>query len=185
MNRLTFEQVTSSRFGLAYWEPLVDGRPVRGLLHDPDATGQVGEREHVGPAGESVPVLVHNWPVAGTDGAEELLGRKPSALPGGRVALYVCSVCGDAGCGVVSAAVEWSEATVVWREFGWDTDWDDGEDDIRFEGGPFVFDREQYEGELLRFVETYAAVRASVPAYPASAAPSVRPTRRSWWPWSR
>ncbi len=124
--------------------------------------------------------LVHNWPAAGPRDALVLLGEEPSELADGRVPLYVCPACGDLGCGVVSALVERSTSHVVWREFGWDVGWDDGEEEIRFTGGPFVFDRQQYDAELRRFVDTYDDVRALAPALEVGQSSAKRR-----WPWQR
>jgi len=180
-NRLTLVPGKSPhRFGLAFWELTVDGRPLRELLEFTDPEDRRLDAAGRGPAGENVPVLVHNWPAAGVDGALELTGERPPELASGRVLLYVCPACGDVGCGAVSAAMERSEGTVVWRDFGWDVGWDDGEDEIRFAGGPFVFDRDQYDAELRRFVDTYDAVRVSVPDLTTLVGTHPR-GRGRWW----
>ncbi|MBO9555978.1 hypothetical protein [Cellulomonas sp.] len=180
-NRLTLVPARSAdRFGLAFWELTVDGRPLRELVEFTDPEDRRLDVAGLGPAGENVPVLVHNWPTAGVDGALELAGERVPQLTSGRVLLYVCPACGDVGCGAVSAVMDRSEQTVVWRDFGWDVGWEDGEDDIRFAGGPFVFDRGQYDAELRRFVDTYAAVRASVPALTPLVEAHPR-GRRRWW----
>jgi len=167
-NRLTLVPGTSDVWGLVYRELVVDGHPLRELLDRSDAHDDERDRTRVSPSGDVVPVLVLNWPVAGTDGALDLLGDTAPVLGSGRVSFYVCPVCADIGCGAVSAVVQRSARTVVWRDFGWDTGWDDGEGEIRFTGGPFEFGRDEYDAELRRFVETYDAVRASVPAHPST-----------------
>ncbi|MFS0702917.1 hypothetical protein AB6N23_00200 [Cellulomonas sp. 179-A 9B4 NHS] len=180
--RLTLVPGISEKFGLAYWEPFVDGRPLRELLAYSDPEDHALDARGLGPVGENVPVLVHNWPVARVDRALQLLGEMPSELTGGRVPLYVCAACADLACGAVSVAVERTDREVVWHDFGWDTGWDDGEEEIRIPGGPFVFDRDQHDDELRRFVDTYDAVRAALPD--PSRAPAPAPRRR-WWPWPR
>ncbi|NTW41558.1 MAG: hypothetical protein HGA44_17040 [Cellulomonadaceae bacterium] len=178
-NRLTLVPGRSEKFGLVYSELAVDGRPLRELLKlEPE--DEVLDHAGLGPAGENVSALVHNWPVAGTGDALVLLGEESSELADGRVPLYVCPACGDLRCGVVSALVERSTRYVVWREFGWDTGWDDGEEEIRFAGGPFVFDAHQYDAELRRFVDAYDDQRASALALELGQSSAKRR-----WPWQR
>lgn len=178
VNRLTLVPGRSEKFGLVFSEMVVDGRPLRELLSlEPD--DEVLDRANLGPAGENVPVLVHNWPMAGTGGALVLLGEETSELADGRVPLYVCPACGDLWCGTVSTLVERSTSHVTWRDFGWDVGWADGEE-IRFAGGPFVFDRQQYDHELRQFVDTYDAQRALAPVLEIGQ----RSAKRRW-PWQR
>ncbi|NTW40220.1 MAG: hypothetical protein HGA44_10100 [Cellulomonadaceae bacterium] len=179
VNRLTLALGRSEQFGLVYSELVVDGRPLRELL-SLEPRDEILDHANRGPAGENVAVLVHNWPMAGAGGARVLLGEETSELADGRVPLYVCPVCGDLGCGAVSALVERSASHVIWRDFGWEVGWDDGEEEIRFVGGPFVFDRRQYDAELREFVDTYDHQRARAPVREASP----RPPRRRW-PWHR
>jgi hypothetical protein len=181
-SRLSLPRASSEKFGLEYRELVIDGSPLRGLLHHADPEDQELDSAGLGPVGENVSVLVQNWPAAGYHGAGGLLGEQVPELVDGRVLLFVCPACGDLGCGAVSAVVEFSDRTVVWRDFGWDTGWDDGEGEIRFAGGPFVFDRDQYEAELHEFISTYDAVRASLPP---RIPPTPRRRRARWWPRSR
>lgn len=46
----------------------------------------------------------------------QLLLRAPSALPSGRVPLYICSQCGDLGCGAITVRVSLVEDCYVWSE---------------------------------------------------------------------
>jgi hypothetical protein len=85
---------------------LVDGAPLRDLLHFDDPDDLRLDRRGLGPAGENVPVLMHSWPMGLPHEAGILLGTRPSPLPGGRVPLYVCSACGDLGCGAVTMVVD-------------------------------------------------------------------------------
>lgn len=181
-NRLALVPGASEKFGLAYWELVVDDSPLRELLDHFDAEDRELDSAGLGPTGDNVPVLVHNWPIPGSDGALQLLGEEPSELANGRGVLYVCGACGDLACGAVTVTVERTGRTVVWRDFGWDAGWDGAEEKIRFVGGPFVFEREQYDGELRRFVETYESVRA---ALPDRTRPAASPRRRRRWPWAR
>lgn len=180
-NRLALVPGASEKFGLAYWELMVDDSLLREVLDHFEAEDRELDSAGLGPVGDYVPVLVHNWPNPGTGGALQLLGDQPSELANGRGVLYVCGACGDLACGAVTVTVERTGRTVVWRDFGWDDGSDDAEEKIRFVGGPFVFEREQYDAELRRFVETYESVRASLPD---RTRPAPGPQRRRRWPWA-
>ncbi|MET7994592.1 hypothetical protein ABZU76_27240 [Amycolatopsis sp. NPDC005232] len=71
------------------------------------------------------------------------------ALPDGRVPLFVCPECGDLGCGGVTVVLERTADEVVWRDFGWQTDYDPEVFRERYAGlGPFRFSRAQYDAML-------------------------------------
>jgi hypothetical protein len=91
-----------------------------------------------------------DWPAGlPTEEARRLVGDLPPARPGGRVVLYVCPECGDLGCGAVTAVVESADGEVVWRDFGWQNDYEPGVDLDMFKGvGPFHFEASQYEAQL-------------------------------------
>jgi hypothetical protein len=78
--------------------------------------------------------------------AARLLGRVAPNLPHARTSLYVCPECGDLGCTAVSVRVEFQQATVTWKEFGYQNNYD-GE--VQLEPlshiGPYTFPREAYE----------------------------------------
>jgi len=65
-----------------------------------------------------------------------------------KVALLICSVCGEVGCWPLLARVEANEKAIVWSEFEQPhrQDWNYS----RF--GPFVFERSQYEEALSEIV---------------------------------
>lgn len=68
------------------------------------------------------------------------------ALHDGRVPLFVCPECGDLGCGAVTVIVERTADEVVWRDFGWQTDYDPEVSRESYAGlGPFRFARAQYD----------------------------------------
>ena len=100
-----------------------------------------------------VPVLVTNWPGAAVPAELDLLlGLGSTAELGGRTALYTCAECGDLGCGGVTAVVEVGERQVVWREFGYQNDYEPFDPDEVFAAvGPFVFGRREYSAVLEGF----------------------------------
>ena len=75
-----------------------------------------------------------------------LLLKESPDLPNNRNTLYICPECGDIGCGAVSLVVEWVGDNVVWRDFGYENNY---EEIVHTEGfeevGPFTFDRAEYE----------------------------------------
>ena len=84
-----------------------------------------------------------------------LLGEEPGDAPGGRVSLYVCSECGDLGCGAVTVEIERDAQTVTWKGWGFQNNYEDGVDHEQglVDIGPMVFDRSQYDTVLRRALE--------------------------------
>src|SRR5688572_10905102 len=54
-----------------------------------------------------------------------LLLEQPADLPNNRRSIYVCPECGDLGCGAVSVVVELAGDLVIWRDFGFQCDYED------------------------------------------------------------
>jgi hypothetical protein len=48
---------------------------------------------------------------------EPLMGDSVRALPSGRIPLYVCSLCGDLGCGALCVRMTMDGDTVTWSDF--------------------------------------------------------------------
>ena len=68
-----------------------------------------------------------------------LPGGQPD-FPPDRVALYICPECGDLGCGAVSAIIEQQGESIIWRDFGWQNDYEDRiHRDAYAHLGPFRF----------------------------------------------
>lgn len=76
---------------------------------------------------------------------DRLLLRAPADLPEGRVSFYLCPECGDLGCGAVSLIVQREPGSILWKDFGFQNNY---EDVIHREGlgdlGPFFFDEDEY-----------------------------------------
>jgi hypothetical protein len=68
-------------------------------------------------------------------------------MPSGRVALYICPLCGDYGCGVVSAKIYRENSSFIWSDFAWETNY---EDKLYYleKLGPFRFAEDQYRDAL-------------------------------------
>ncbi len=70
----------------------------------------------------------------------------PGLALDGRVALLVCSECGDIGCGALFVRITLEEDRVVWSDFLYANDYDPESEEPK--EGRYVFDRLAYEGEL-------------------------------------
>jgi hypothetical protein len=143
---------------------VVDGRSIREMVH-------------VGPG--HVTELCRPWLHAVPESVDRLLGRLGTdGLPENRVALLVCGVCGDLGCGAVTARLNVSQDQVSWSEFLW-------EGGVG-EGGPTSIDVEQeVDGQIVFNRAGYDAMLAS--AYERVATMPYDELehrgRRFLWPW--
>lgn len=82
---------------------------------------------------------------------EHLLLEAVSDTPSGRVALYICPLCGDYGCGVVSVKINRDGSDFVWGDFVWENQ----DTVMELEKlGPFRFSEENYRSALLKPVIT-------------------------------
>ena len=86
-----------------------------------------------------------------------LLLEEPADLPDNRRTLYVCPECGDIGCGVVSLVVERVDKKIIWRDFGYENNYEGG---VRVEGfeeiGPFAFNADEYEKVIKQAIDLKA-----------------------------
>ena len=85
---------------------------------------------------------------------ERLLLRAPADLPNNRRSIFVCGECGDIGCGALTAVIEEVGDTIVWRDFGYENNYDDASLDLEtFSNfGPLVFDKDSYTKTLSQAV---------------------------------
>jgi hypothetical protein len=143
-----------------FLDVIIGGRSLRELVGDP--------------ARDLLTNLNRPWLPNVAESVDELLGRTPSQeLRAGRIALLVCSVCGDLGCGQLTAALNVSDAEVSWSDFLWEDDHSDPTP-VEHLRDPVHFDRSQYEAAL-----THAPERVAALPYDESA----HRGRRFLWPW--
>lgn len=79
-------------------------------------------------------------------------GDAPGEFYPHRVWLYFCPVCFDEGCGGVSVNIQTSVEHVIWSNFCFDSEPEEGEteqglleeDDALLEVGPLIFDKTKY-----------------------------------------
>ncbi|GAB1266719.1 hypothetical protein [Aurantivibrio infirmus] len=78
--------------------------------------------------------------------ARQLLLLEPSTLGKGRAPLFVCSYCGDLGCGATTVLVSDLGNTIQWSDFGYENNWEEGisQTDYMKRTGPFVFNKIDY-----------------------------------------
>ena len=134
-------------------------------------------REMVDGGPGHVTALCRPWLHVVPESVNRLLGCfGTDGLPENRVALLVCGMCGDLGCGAVTARLDVSQDQVSWCEFLWEG----GEGgptsiDVAAEGdGRIVFERAGYEAMLTSAYDRTAAM-------PYDELKHRR--RRFLWPW--
>ena len=77
--------------------------------------------------------------------ADRLLRKATADFPDGRRSLYVCPECAGPGCGAVSVIIERQGDNIIWRDFGYQNDYDETVHFEDFEDlGPFTFDASDY-----------------------------------------
>lgn len=106
--------------------------------------------EKVGKPHDEVSVVCFEYPVEETIRAvNRLLLTEKAVIPGNRRSMFICAECGDLGCGAVTAFVFREGTSVVWKDFGFENNY---EVNIRLEEhehiGPYVFDWKQYQSAL-------------------------------------
>ena len=75
-------------------------------------------------------------------------------LPNDRRSFFLCSECGDLGCGAITALVKREGETIKWEAFGYENTW---EEKISLDPystvGPFTFDATAYEHTLAQAID--------------------------------
>jgi len=79
-----------------------------------------------------------------------LLLRAPSALPSGRIPLYVCPECGGLACGTLCVSIALAEGHFIWSSFAFENPNDPEALDVKTHAavGPFRFPAESYVSVL-------------------------------------
>ena len=92
------------------------------------------------------------WAIEGQDELtiRQLLLEEPAPIPAHRNMLFVCSECGDLGCGAITSELTLCDGIITWRDFAYENDYDPemtNRDKFRHVG-PFGFDFKQYSDVL-------------------------------------
>lgn len=111
--------------------------------------------EKVGRPRDTVSVICFEYPREEIVRAlSRLLLIEKAVIPGDRRSLFICSECGDIGCGAVTAFVFREAQSLVWKDFGFENDY---EENIRLDEykhiGPFSFGWKEYEATLLEAID--------------------------------
>ena len=102
-----------------------------------------------------VSVLCKEW-VSGEreKSVRRLLLEEAADFPDDRRSLLVCGECGDIGCGAVSIIIRVSEKTVLWRDFGYQNNYEPEIHEVHLKDlGPFEFDLADYKSKLTRALD--------------------------------
>jgi hypothetical protein len=85
--------------------------------------------------------------------ANRLLLIENADHPHDRRSLFICSECGDLGCGAISCVIVKEGNAIVWREFGFQNNYEDVVERKHYTAiGPFIFHFASYERVLLRAI---------------------------------
>ncbi len=146
-----------------YPEYIVDGVPLVSLLRS-NTSGSDFETGYETPIRHQVNIPTLAWPLD-VDAFDRLtLQRDPALSSTGRYVILCCELCGDPGCGVVSADISRDGDVVTWRRFGSESSLYDQEhpDESWYEPdafpwvGPFLFEWEPYITTLQEMREVAA-----------------------------
>lgn len=123
-------------------EIYIDGVPLLALI-DPSGADQPERR---------IP-LPSDDPRTSIEQLGELLGAPlPADRRNGRAWLLHCQ-CGDPGCGGLGARITFTDETVTWSDFGWDSIFEDTTEPVEMDR-TFVFERGEYEKALHTLIKT-------------------------------
>src|ERR1041384_5439436 len=90
-----------------------------------------------------------------TNAAKRLTLIASADFPNNRRSLYLCPECADLGCGAVSVVIEQKGDTFIWRDFGYENNWEEklwAEDFANL--GPFIFNASEYVDVFQKIVST-------------------------------
>jgi hypothetical protein len=118
--------------------------------------------ERVGKRDDMVTVLCREFASEETRKAtRRLLLVEEADFPDDRRSLFICSECGDLGCGAISIAVEKKGDRIMWKNFGYENTY---ENDVKLSDyadvGPFAFDAAAYQALLSQAIERLYGIRA-------------------------
>lgn len=134
MHRLELKWIRSrDERGIHFWDMIVSGKSLYEVVLENRL--------------DCVSVLGSHGSQLDRTAQEQLLLEAPGDFPGGRIALYVCPLCADFGCGAVSAKIWRDSSNIVWSNLAFGTD---DEDLSPIEpAGPLSFDIDQYRHAIL------------------------------------
>jgi hypothetical protein len=119
--------------------------------------------EVVGKPRDLVSVLCAEYsPAESVRAVNRLRLTEKADFPGDRRSLFICSACGDLGCGAITALVVRQGDTIVWKDFGFENNYEENINLADYKGvGPFGFDFATCEIGFLQAIEALNALRIS------------------------
>jgi len=79
---------------------------------------------------------------------DEFLGKEKPESETGRTSYYVCPECGDIECGAITAKIEVTDTSVIWKDFGYENNSAEPNLEDYKQIGPFTFDKTEYFNTL-------------------------------------
>jgi hypothetical protein len=117
--------------------------------------------EDVGKPKDMVSILCSEYAREETiKAANRLLLTESAVIPKHRRSLFICSECGDIGCGALTALVIRDGSSIVWKDFGYENNYEENVlfDDYR-QIGPYTFDFAHYERAIHQAIASLDALR--------------------------
>ena len=100
-------------------------------------------------AGDLASCLGWFLPEENAKAIRRLLLEESADLSNNRRSLYVCPECGDLGCGAVSVVIEAAGDRIIWRDFGFQNNYEDEVvSNVYAEVGPLIFNKAEYEAVI-------------------------------------
>jgi hypothetical protein len=118
--------------------------------------------EAIGKRRDTVSVLCAEYLLEETIKAvNPLLLTEETNVPNDRRCLFICSECGDLGCGAITLAVRREGDTVLWTNFGHENNYESEIEFDEYKGvGPFRFDAADYEGTLREGIDRLKTIKS-------------------------
>lgn len=106
--------------------------------------------ERVGKRHDMVTVLCREFAEETREAVHRLLLTEKADFPDDRRSLFICSECGELGCGAISTVIVKEGDNIIWKAFGYENTWEKGVNARDCAGvGPFTFDAASYQLLLL------------------------------------
>lgn len=142
---------------IEYQDYLVDGHRLRDLLR---------VSAEMGPIDQETTLLCPAFPLAAVEQIDKLQLIGPPDFEDGRIGVLFCPVCGDTGCGAVSARITVTAETITWEEFGWQDGITDEPQPWLFMPQRFTFDKTEYLALMQQLRNDFMRRVSSPPADP-------------------
>jgi hypothetical protein len=118
--------------------------------------------EAVGKHHDTVSILCSEFLLKETiEDVNRLLLKGKANAPNDRRSLFICSECGDLGCGAITLSVVREGDMVVWKNFAYENNYEPEIDFRQYENvGPYQFDAADYEKTLREGIDTLKTAKS-------------------------